>query len=192
MSEGKADAVQSLAKLNAAVLGKLDGVGEYDLRRPMTRTGSNLLGIVKHLASVQAGYFGDVFGRPWPEAMPWISDESSVNEDMFATADESTDWVRAFYQRSWVHATETFAVTDLDDRGTVEWWAEDVRHPTLRRVLLHMTIETARHAGQIDVLRELIDGEAGRMANDPGIPGDDFDWPGYVATVDAAARQAAG
>ncbi|MDF2443155.1 MAG: hypothetical protein JWR01_1358, partial [Subtercola sp.] len=48
----------------ADLLGKLDGLSEYDARRPLTPTGTNLLGLVKHVASVQLGYFGEVFGRP--------------------------------------------------------------------------------------------------------------------------------
>lgn len=46
------------------LLAKLDGLDEYDIRRPMTPTGTNLLGLVKHVASVELGYFGEVFGRP--------------------------------------------------------------------------------------------------------------------------------
>jgi hypothetical protein len=192
MVDAKAELVASLETLNEAVLSKLDGLGEYDSRRPLTPTGSNLLGIVKHLASVQAGYFGDVFGRPWPEPMPWLAEDAAVNADMFATATENSSWVRDFYRRSWLHATETFAVTSLDDTGTVPWWPEQRRHPTLRTVLLHMTVETARHAGHLDILREMIDGTAGRFSGDPSVPGaDDIDWGVYVAEVDAAARAAA-
>ncbi len=192
MVDAKSELIAALAALNEAVLAKVDGLGEYDLRRPLTPTGSNALGIVKHLASVQAGYFGDVFGRPWPDPMPWRGPGAAPNDDLYATATESSAWVRDLYRRSWDHATETFAVTALDDTGTVFWWPPERRHPTLRTVLIHMTVETARHAGHLDLLRELLDGQAGRFADDPSLPGDDeFDWPAYVATVDAAARAAA-
>jgi len=191
MSDPKAELVEPLAKLNDAVLSKLEGLGEYDLRRPMTPTGTNLLGIVKHLASVQAEYFGDVFGRRWPEPMPWLGEGSEINDDMFATADEASAWVLDFYRQSWAHATETIASATLDDVGEVSWWPEERRHPTLRAVVLHMTAETARHAGHIDIVRELIDGAAGRFAGDASIASDDeVDWPAYTAKVEAAARQA--
>lgn len=193
MTDAKTELVSSLETLIEAVLAKLDGLSEYDLRRPLTGTGTNLLGIVKHLASVQAGYFGDTFGRPWPEPMPWFAEGAEINDDMFAAADEASDWIIDFYRRSWAHAKATIAVTQLDDTGTVPWWPMERRHPTLRTVLLHMTIETARHAGHLDIVRELIDGTAGRFAGDPSMPGDDeMDWPAYVAKVEAAARQAAG
>jgi len=192
MSDPKADLIESLAKLNDAVLSKLDGLGEYDMRRPMTPTGTNLLGIVKHLASVQAGYFGDVFGRPWPEPMPWLSEGAEINDDLFATADETSEEMLDFYRRSWDHAIETFETHALDDTGTVPWWPEHRRHPTLATVLIHMTIETARHAGHIDIIRELIDGAAGRFVGDASVPSDsELDWSVYNAKVDAAAQQAA-
>jgi len=193
MVDVKADLIAALETLNEAVLAKLNGLGEYDLRRPLTPTGTNLLGIVKHLASVQAGYFGDVFGRPWPEPMPWLGPDADVNADLFATAAESSDWVRGFYQRSWAHAKETFVTASLDDTGTVPWWPPERRHPTLSTVMVHMAVETARHAGHLDLVREMIDGQTGRFANDQSLPADDeIDWAAYVAEVEAAAKAASG
>ncbi len=193
MDEIKTEMIESLATLNEAVLAKLDGLDEYSLRRPATSTGSNLLGIVKHLATVQSAYFGDTFDRPWPEPMPWREPGAAVNDDMFATESETSDWVRDFYRRSWAHANETFSVTALDATGTVWWWPPERRNPTLFTVLLHMTVETARHAGHLDVLREEADGTAGRFPSDPSVPGDgDIDWPAYVAKVEEAARAASG
>ena len=193
MAETKSELIESLATLNRAVLTKLDGLDEYSLRRPATPTGSNLLGIVKHLATVQAAYFGDTFARPWPEPMPWRRPGAAINDDMFATASETSEWVRDFYRRSWAHANETFRVTELDATGTVPWWPPERRHPTLFTVLLHMTVETARHAGHLDLLRERADGAAGRFTGDPSMPADsDIDWPAYVAKVEEAARAASG
>ncbi len=192
MAEAKEELIEPLQRLNEAVLAKIDGLSEYDLRRPLTPTGSNLLGIVKHLASVQAGYFGDTFGRPWPEPMPWFAEDAEINDDLFATAEETSEEIRDFYRRSWVRAKETFAVIKLDDEGTVPWWPSERRHPTLRAVLLHMTVETARHAGHLDILRELVDGEAGRFVGDPSLPGEsEIDWPVYVTKVESAALAAA-
>ena len=184
MTDEQSDLVERLRTLNEAVLDKVDGLDEFELRRPMTPTGTNLLGVVKHLASVQAGYFGDVFGRPWPDPMPWLDDGAEINADMYATEDESADEVRSFLLRSWEHSQATFAVTDLDDTGEVPWWPEERRHPTLRTVMLHMTVELARHAGHLDIVRELIDGATGRFAGDGSVPGDDeFDWARHLAEL---------
>jgi hypothetical protein len=70
-SDPKADLHRYLRTAREAVMWKLDGLGEYDVRRPLTPTGTNLLGLVKHLATVEFGYFGDCFGRPGDEPMPW-------------------------------------------------------------------------------------------------------------------------
>jgi hypothetical protein len=56
------------------LLAKLDGLGEYDIRRPLSPTGTNLLGLVKHVASMELGYFGDVFSRPSGRHLPWFDD----------------------------------------------------------------------------------------------------------------------
>lgn len=193
MDDAKAELIARLEKLNESVLAKLDGLDEFDLRRPITPTGTNMLGVVKHLASVQAEYFGDAFGRPWPEPMPWFAGDAEVNDDMFATADESSDWVRDLYRRSWLHARETFDSTELDATGTVPWWPPEHRHPTLHTIMVHMAVETARHAGHLDIVRELIDGEVGRFPDDGSIPGgDEIDWPTYVAKVTEAALTASG
>ena len=110
----KTDLVDSLGRLNLQVLHKLEGLSEYDLRRPMTPTGTNLLGLVKHLASVQAGYFGVTFGRPFPGELPFDDDDPQA--DLYARADESRETVIAFYRASWRHAQETFAALALDSR----------------------------------------------------------------------------
>ena len=68
----KADLHRYLQVARDALLWKLDGLSEYDVRRPLVPTGTNLLGLVKHVASVEAGYLGDTFGRPFPEPLPWL------------------------------------------------------------------------------------------------------------------------
>ena len=54
----------------------MDGLSEYDARRPVTPSGTNLLGLVKHPAGVEASYLGDCLGRPAPFRMPWVDDGS--------------------------------------------------------------------------------------------------------------------
>ncbi|HEY3558856.1 MAG TPA: DUF664 domain-containing protein, partial [Kribbella sp.] len=78
-----------LRKAREAIVWKLDGLAEYDVRRPLTPTGTNLLGLIKHLSSVEAWYFGRTFDRPFPEEMPWWDDDAEPNADMWATAAET-------------------------------------------------------------------------------------------------------
>jgi uncharacterized damage-inducible protein DinB len=174
-----------------AVLWKLDGVSEYDARRPLTPTGTNLLGLVKHLAVVELGYFGDTFGRPHGERLPWDGRDEEPNEDMYATADESRDDIIALYRRAQAHADTTIDELSLDDTGTVPWWPDDINPVTLHWILVHMIAETHRHAGHADIVREEIDGAIGHRSGVENVPDVDADWwAAYVERVEAAARAA--
>ena len=152
-----------------AMVWKLEGLGEYDVRRPLVPTGTNLLGLVKHLASVEAGYFGETFGRPFPERLRWFDEGAAPGDDMWAAADESRDYLIGLYRRVWAHSDETISSLDLDATGAVPWWPEERRTVTLQRVLVHMIAETERHAGHADILRELIDGSVGIRPASPGV-----------------------
>src|SRR6202034_3159578 len=115
-----------------AVVWKLDGLSEYDARRPLTPTGTNLLGLVKHLACVEVGYFADTFGRPFAGKLPW--DESDPNSDMFAAADESRAFITGLYRRVWAHSDATIEALDLDAPGRVPWWPAERNAITLHHV----------------------------------------------------------
>ena len=191
----KADLQRYLQSVRDALLWKLEWLSEYDVRRPVTPTGTNLLGLVKHLAYVELGYFGETFGRPAAEATAWIEDDGSEpNWDMWATADESREDIVGMYRRAWAHADATIEALALDAAGRVPWWAGDRGSVTLHRVLVHVIAETNRHAGHADVVRELVDGAAGlRADNDNLPPGVDGNWwAEYRRRLDDAARQAAG
>ena len=175
-----------------AVLWKLDGLDEYDIRRPLTPTGTNLLGLVKHLASVEAGYFGVSFRRPYPESLPWHEEDAEHNADMWATEEESRDDMVRFYRRVWTHSDETIDGLSLDAVGRVPWWPDERAEVTLHQLLVHMTAETHRHAGHADIVRELIDGRVGlRQDNDNMPPADEAWWEGYRHRLEQVARAAA-
>ena len=174
-----------------ALLWKLDGVSEYDVRRPHTPTGTNLLGIVNHLAVVEFGYFGDTFARPHGERFQWDGRVEEPNEDMFATADEARDDIVALYQRANAHADATIHALSLDDTGVVPWWPHDVNPVTLHWILVHMIAETNRHLGHADIVREQIDGRVGHRAAVDNLPEVDAGWwTDYVERVEDAARTA--
>lgn len=179
-----------LEEERATFVAKLDGLGERDVRRPLTATGTNLLGLVKHVASVQADYLGAVFGRPFDVPMPWIADDAEVNADMWATADESRAEILELWRRSCEHADATVAALDLDAPGVVPWWGPRVRDVTLQRVMVHLLAEISRHAGHVDIVRELVDERAGN--DDGNLPEQSReDWAAYRARLDAAATEAA-
>jgi hypothetical protein len=192
MSDLKGDLLTYLQRGREAVVWKLEGATELDVRRPLTPTGTSLLGLVKHLAAVDAGYLGEVFGRPFPEPIPWGEDDAEVDADMWATAEESREELVALYRRVWAHGDATVAALDLDTTGLVPWWPVERRYPTLQRVLVHLTAETHRHAGHADIVRELVDGEVGDRAEFGSSTGDDAArWAAHRARVRAAAEEAA-
>jgi len=191
METPKETLVKYLQTARDGIVWKVEGLSDYDARRPLTPTGTNLLGLVKHLASIELGYFGDTFGRPSGIATPWIEEDADQNDDLHLKADESREWVLGLYRTAWDHAAVTFEECDLDTEGRVPWWPEGRNRVTLHQILVHMVAETHRHAGHADIVRETIDGAAGRMPGDPNMDAG-YDWPAYVAKVEQEARSAAG
>ena len=189
LSDLKADLHEYLRTVREVMLWKLDGLTEYDVRRPLVPTGTNLLGLVRHVGSIETGYCGFVFGRPFPEALPWMED-GEPNGDMWVRAGETTQSVVDFCRRAWAHADGTIDALPLDAVGEVPWWPEGSRQLSLHRALVHVVADVQRHAGHADVLRELIDGAVGadpRWSNLP--PGDEAWWASYRDKVEAAARR---
>ena len=148
-----------LRELREVMLWKLDGLSDADIRRPLTASDTNLLGLVKHLTLTESRYFGEVFGRPFPEPVPRWDDLAARGKDMFAAEGESREEIVARYRRAWAHSDATIGVLAVDSAGYVPWWPRpDVM---LFNVLVHLVSETARHAGHADILREQLDGATG-------------------------------
>ena len=171
-----------------ALLWKLDGLSEYDTRRPLTATGTNLLGLVKHVATVEARYFGEVFDRPSPEPLPRWQD--SDGSDQWATEDETRDQIIGFYRRTWEHSDATINELPLDAPGQVPWWPEPYADTNVFAVIVHVLGETIRHAGHADILREGLDGRTGLRAEyEQQI--DEEARAAHCAKIEQAARSAA-
>ncbi|WP_019064544.1 DinB family protein [Streptomyces prunicolor] len=193
----KADLLRYLQEGRDALVWKLDGLSEYDIRRPLTPTGTNLLGLVKHIASVELGYLGDTFGRPFfaeePPPSWWYTEESEPNSDMWATADESREDIVGLYHQAWEHSDSTIAALPLDAIGHVPWWPTERREVTLNHILVRVISDTQRHAGHADIVRELIDGSVGYLQGKDNMPpGDQAWWEGHRDRLERAAREADG
>jgi uncharacterized damage-inducible protein DinB len=126
----------------------------------MVASGTNLLGMLKHLAAVEYGWFCLTFGR---ETEPLPFDEDDPDADLRVTPDESTQDILDFYGRARAGADAVISELDLETTGTS--WAG--RTVSMRWVLLHMIEETARHAGHADIVRELIDSTTGYLPDRP-------------------------
>jgi hypothetical protein len=173
-----------LKEVRAGLLADLAGLSEYDLRRPMTPTGTNLLGLVKHLAGLEYSNFGSFVGRPADEKLPWIEDGSIwEGADMWATARETSGYIVGLYRRACAHADSVITELSLDAPATVPHWPPGRRDTTLGFLLIRHIAETARHAGHADISRELIDGTGGTDHD----MADEATWQKYLARVQAAA-----
>jgi hypothetical protein len=171
-----------------ALVWKLDGLGKYDIRRPLTSTGTNLLGLVKHLAVWESRYFGEVFARPFPEPLPRWDDEGANDAAFWAAGHETRDDIVGLYQRVWQHTDATIKALAIDAPGYVPWWDDHVK---LFNIMVHMLSDTTRHAGHADILREQIDGTVGMTAKSTTLHGHDSAfWQARHATIEQAARAA--
>jgi hypothetical protein len=185
MVDLKAELVRVLQGGRAVMLAKLDGLSEYDRRRPSTPTGTNLLGLVKHLAGLEYGYLGQAFGRPPRERPSWFRDDPYAEIDMWATPDESSDYITGVYRQACAHSDLTVAELDLDSPGLVAHWADGHRETTLGVLLVRMVAETAQHAGHADIIRELTDGRIG--GDESTVDADAVFWRDRRNTVQEAA-----
>jgi uncharacterized damage-inducible protein DinB len=172
-----------------ALVWKLDGLSEHEARRPRTPTGNNLLGLLKHCLNVEAGYFGPTFGREFPTPYELVPDEALEEDpqaDWYATADETKDGLIDLARRVWIFADTTIDELALDAPGRVPWWPPERPEVTLQQVIVHVSYDLARHAGQADIMREEHDAAIGCQPGSTNIP-DGYDWPAYVAKLTALA-----
>jgi len=183
-SDAKVTLQRYLQTARDALLWKLDGLSDYDMRRPMTSTGTNLLGLVKHVATVEIGYFGETFGRRYPEELSWFAEDAEENADMWATPDESREYITGLYREACAHSDRSIAELDLDHPAEVPHWAEGRRSTTFGALLVRVVDETVHHAGHADIVRELIDGQGGKDADML----DEAGWSEYYTKIQRAAE----
>jgi hypothetical protein len=181
-----ADLLRYLQQSRDSMIGSLEGLSEYDIRRPMTPSGTNLLGLIKHLGGIELGYLGECVGRPSPVPFPWDDESIWDSADMWATAEESREDLLGFYRTAWRHSDESINTLGLEAPAEVAWWPEERRSTTLGSLLVRVVAETAQHAGHADIVREMIDGRSGRDHDDVG---DEAWWTRHVARVQQAADQ---
>jgi len=150
------DDAQLLSSLDwnrSVAVRKLDGLSLAEATRIRMPTGPTLVGVLRHLAWDERGWFEHFFlGEP-DEA---VDIDESFAVDAVSTVDEAIADYLAAVERSReivrsAPSLEALSVLPHDYFGIV----------TLRWILLHMTTETARHAGHLDILRELTDGQTG-------------------------------
>ena|SRR5690349_16500470 len=146
---------QQLDFHRATLLRKLEGLDEDQLRRPMTASGLSLLGLVKHLAETEHGWFLNIYGGLAEPDL--FSSDGHPDADFRVGPDETADALVGQYLRTCERARAVVAAGGLDDVVATPSGAE----ANLRAILVHMIQETARHNGHADIIREAIDGATG-------------------------------
>jgi uncharacterized damage-inducible protein DinB len=150
---GELDTALAFLNFNReCVLKKADGLDDEQLRRRLVPTGTNLLGLIRHLTGAERYWFGlhltgvkpaegNKFGMRVPAR---IAAEEVISDYRSAIAESNA------------------AIAAAGDPQALLVKRIDGQRLTLRWLLAHMTSETARHAGHADILREQIDGTTGR------------------------------
>ncbi len=152
VTAGEAEtALTFLNYLRDGLAAKLVGLGEDDARRPLVPSGTSLLWLVKHVAGVEAFWLHCVFAGDPEDVIP---DDEDLSADTVGS-------VLSLYRRVGARTAEIVAAHPvLDELGVIAPFGPPLR--SLRWTLVHLIEETGRHAGHADILRELIDGAAGR------------------------------
>ena len=131
-----------------------DGLPESELRRPMVASGTSLLGIVKHLAYVERGWFQENVGNE-PYDYPFDAD-ADPDADFRVEDNETAEDVFELYRRACERSRRALDDASLDAMITNPKRSRDYN---VRWVVVHMIEETARHVGHADIMREQIDGK---------------------------------
>ena len=166
-----------------ALIWKVEGLNEEDRRRPMTPTGTNLVGLVKHMTWIEGWYLCEFFDRERPR-LEWEWDVDAGwghHSHMYAKPEETTEDVIAAYRATSAAADSAIEGLELDAVGQ-HWSGEPV---SLRSMVLAVLVDTARHAGHSDIMREMIDGSTGDRHSPSGFYGtaDEDYQAAYLARV---------
>ena len=145
-----------LEHLRISASGKLDGLDNEQIRWRPAPTANCLGGILQHLAYGERYMFRIVFAGQ-DLGFDYASDEAVSHTELGDTA--TTESVQAFYAEETSLANAAIVGGNLDSWSKAPYLSTQT---TLRWLLTHMIEETARHAGHLDITRELIDGEIGR------------------------------
>jgi hypothetical protein len=158
-----------LKEARDALIWKVEDLDEEDRRRPMTPTGTNLIGLIKHMTWIEGWYLCEFFDRERPR-LEWewdVDADWGHHSHMYATPEETTDDLIAAYRATNVAADRVIEELELDAVGQ-HWSGKTV---SLRSMLLAVLVDTTRHAGHSDIVREMIDGSTGDRHKPSGFYG---------------------
>ena len=140
----------------STLLGICSGLSEEDLRRTFVSSGTTLLGIVKHLAYVERGWFQENVANEPFDYPPEL--EADPDADLRVEDHETSEQIFELYRAACERSRRALADSSLDDLIESPKRSRDYN---VRWVVVHMIEETARHVGHADIIREQIDGRTG-------------------------------
>jgi len=147
---------------------KVFGLSADDLHRTLGPSTMTLAGLAKHLALVEDYHFSLGLGEEMPQ--PWrdVDFDAEPDWEWHSATDDSPEELESLW-RAAVDRSRTATAAFLAD-GSADArvrWSERSDPPNLRRVLVDLVEEYARHTGHADLLRESIDGLVGEDAPHP-------------------------
>jgi hypothetical protein len=148
-----------------AVLAITEGLDDVQLNTPVLPSEWTPIGLIRHLAGAEAMWFQWVVLGTQPQVI-WNDgiDDPPYDPEAPFTSEHSSAAVIEQYRRQCEISNEILRSRDLHAAllGELGFDWPDEPITDLRWVVLHMIEETARHAGHLDVARELLDGVTGR------------------------------
>jgi uncharacterized damage-inducible protein DinB len=156
--------LSTLERIRRTFAWKCGGLDADGLRATTAASTMTLGGLLKHLALVEADWFawklrGEPIGPPWAD-VDWDADP---DWEWHSAADDTPEELLKLWQdavaRSRALVTEALADGGLDQLARRTW--PDGRAPSLRRILIDLIEEYARHVGHADLIRESVDGLVG-------------------------------
>ena len=159
LTRERADLLESLRRHRGFLRFTVRGLSEEQAQQRPTVSALNLGGLIKHVASTEAGWVR--FAEGGAEAMNRNWGPDAWSRHWHLQQGETLDGVLAMYEEVARHTDELVATADLDaDHALPEApWCEPGARGSARRVFLHISAETSQHAGHADILRESIDGQ---------------------------------
>jgi uncharacterized damage-inducible protein DinB len=135
------------------VVRKVAGLSDADARRRLVASQTTVGGLVKHLRWAEYGWFNQLLEER-------IDDNRRLHDRSWEFEfgpEETLTTLITEYQQQCEHSRQIAARYQLEHQVPHRWFGS----VSLRWIYVHMIEETARHTGQIDVLREQLDGATG-------------------------------
>lgn len=152
--------LEYLSAQRDAVLAIVEGLDEDAWHRSVVPSGWTPAGLVEHLGGAEWHWFQGVTSGKVPEPPPGDAEQTPYDPTAAFVCDEPSAEIIKFYREQCASSDQVLAATPLSARPRGKH-VDGFEPPNVRWIVLHMIEETARHAGHLDVAREMIDGKTG-------------------------------